>query len=133
MMTYDQARSLEVGDELIHDSGIKRKVVKYNDGKRHIWLKPRLVGKGKAASMSQTQLIAHHSLPGTVLVPEKGKGDVMERVFRKDDAQHMDELFFVVRKLDHFHQKGMIPHCEPRIEAYFQLLETWLEDNDHGN
>ncbi len=62
MMTYDQARSLEVGDELIHDTGIKRKVVKYNEGKRHIWLKPRLVGKGKAASMSQTQLIAHHSL-----------------------------------------------------------------------
>jgi len=130
MMTYDQARSLEVGDELVHDSGIKRKVVKYNTGKRHIWLKPRLVGKGKASSMSQTQLIQHHSLPGTVLVPEKkpSKDDIEV----KSDAVY-DELFFVIRAIDRCHQKGMIPHCEPRIEAYFQLLETWLEDNDHAS
>ena len=143
MMTYDQAKSLEVGDELIHDSGIKRKVVKYNEGKRHIWLKPRLVGKGKAASMSQTQLIAHHSLPGTVLVPEKGKSadyvGAFERAFKKDDVQHVAkaaafiELFFVVRALNQFHKDGLIPQCPPKIEAYFTLLEEWLEADAHAS
>jgi len=131
MMTYEQVSALHVGDEIINDKyDMARKVVGIKKG-HSVILTPKLRGHGKTARVSTTQVAKSHSLPETVLVPEKGKGDVLERVFRKDDVQHMDELFFVVRKLDHFHQKGMIPHCEPRIEAYFQLLETWLEDNDH--
>ncbi len=128
-MLQEQMAALHVGDEVVHQSGLTRRVVGLKRS-HHVIVTPKLRGSGKTAHVNWTQFAGSHSLPATVLVPEKGKAEKPTPAF---DVAANVELFFILHALNRFHQKGMIPHCEPRIEAYFQLLETWLEDNEHAS
>jgi len=121
-MLQEQVQALHVGDEVVHQSGVTRKVVAIKRG-RHILLKPKLRGGGGTAHINLPQFAATHSMPVRI------KADpVFDRVFRKGDPVPMPDLALVGQKIAEFHKDGLIPQCLPRVEAYFMLLEAQFEE-----
>jgi len=133
MMTGQQVSALHVGDEIVNDKyRVTRKVVRIKKG-HSIILTPKMRGHGKTARVSTTQVAQSHSLPPTVLVPEKAAGSLSKKDVRTSGDETYDDLFRTIEKLNSFHKAGLIPQCPPRVEAYFDLLEALLGEVGHAS
>ncbi len=125
-MTMEAVSNLRVGDSVIHDkTGTVRTVMQIRGGGNHIYLSPRLHGKGPSSHLIPQNLSRDHSVAsakGKANGATNGTNGANGHQFMEAELS-AEELVFCARMISSLYRGGEIKCKNPRAETYFKLLE----------